>query len=253
MSTGNQGIQGPQGIQGSTGIQGPIGPQGIQGPTGVQGNVGLQGIQGNIGPTGPQGIQGQQGIQGVQGPASGYTGSAGTNSLWSVDPSQNMYFMVSNTATGVGINTIPGYSLDISGSLNVSKTSYVSAISEKINTVNGTSNVYNINVSLGSIFYLSTVPTANMTFQLYNIPSITDASHSYVVSMIYKGTLSNFYGNSVNISNTTAGSGVTYIPKFTSIPNISSISSSQLIIQQIIFLYLAGSGFVISNISGYGS
>lgn len=240
----------------SQGIQGPIGPQGIQGPTGEQGNVGLQGIQGNIGPTGPQGIQGQQGIQGVQGPASGYTGSAGSNSLWSIDSSQNMYFINNSVSSSVGINTIPNpeYALDISGSLNVSKTSYVSAISEKINTVMGTSNVYNINVSLGSIFYLSTVPTANMTFQLYNIPSIKDSSHSYVVSVIYKGTSSNFYGNSVNISaNTTPGTGTTYIPKFTSSPNISSINNSQLIIQQIIFLYLAGSGYVISNISGYGS
>ena len=129
----------------------------------------------------------------------------------------------------------------------------MSTISEKLSTITGISNVYKINVSLGSVFYLSTIPTANMTFQLYNIPSITDASHTYVVSVIYKGTSSNYYCNLVNISKTTAGTGLNYIPKFTSTPNISTITNSQLIIQQIIFLYLSDSGFVISNISGYGS
>jgi len=252
-SNGTQGIQGPTGMQGSTGIQGPVGQQGIQGQQGVQGNVGLRGLQGEIGPTGPQGIQGQQGIQG---PPSGYTGAAGTSSLWSTDNSQNMYFTVPSTAIGVGINnTNPKYTLDISGNINVSKTSYVSAISERINIVSSSSNIYMLNASLGSIFYLSTPPTANMTLQIYNIPSITDTGHTYVFSVIYNGVFANYYGNSVNITtNSSAGTGGTnYTPKFTSVPNLSSISSSQLIIQQIIYLYLGVSGYVISNVSGYGS
>lgn len=260
MSSGIQGIEGPTGTQGPQGIQGPIGPQGIQGIQGEQGNVGQQGIQGEIGPTGSQGIQGQQGIQGVQGPASGFTGAAGSNSLWNPDSSNNMSFFVPNTAIGVGINTNPKYTLDISGSLNVSKTSYLSAISEKINSVSGSSNVYVLNAALGSIFHLSTIPTANMTFQIHNLPSITDASRSYVFSVIYNGTLSNFYGNSVNIANSSGpGTGTingvisNYIPKFTTMPSVSNVGNSQLIIQQIIYLYLNGIGYVISNVSGYSS
>jgi hypothetical protein len=224
MSTGFQGIQGPTGMQGIQGIQGSVGPQGIQGEQGVQGNVGLQGLQGEIGPTGPQGIQGQQGIQG---PPSGYTGSPGTNSLWSVDNSQNMYFTVPSNATGVGINTNPKYTLDISGNINVSKTSYMSSISERINNVTGSSNVYILNASLGSIFYLSTAPTSNITLQIYNISSITDAGHTFVISVIYNGTSANFYANSVNVTNSSnAGTGTSYIPKFTSIPSISNISNN---------------------------
>ena len=255
MSTGGfQEIQGPTGMQGATGMQGVMGQQGIPGQTGAQGNVGLQGIQGEIGPTGPQGIQGQQGIQGIQGPASGYTGPAGTSSLWSTDNSQNMFFNVSSTAIGVGINTNPRYTLDISGNLNISKTSYVAAISERINTVTSSSNVYELNASLGSIFYLSNIPSGNMTLQIYNIPSITDAGHSFVVSVIYNGNFTSYYGNSVNItSSNTAGTGTNYTPKLTNVPSLSSISNSQLIVQQIIYLYLGGTGYVISNISGYGS
>jgi hypothetical protein len=251
---GQQGIQGPTGMQGPQGFQGPQGSQGIPGQQGIQGNVGLQGLKGDIGPTGPQGIQGQQGIQGVQGPASGYTGQAGTNSLWTVDNSQNMYFTVSSTAKGVGINTTPKYTLDISGNLNISKTSYMSAISERINSVTGSSNVYILNASLGSIFYLSTAPTANMTLQIYNIPSITDAGHTFVISVIYNGISANFYTDTVNITNTSsAGTGTNYILQFTSTPNISNIGNSKLIVQQIIYLYLGGNGYAISNVSGYGS
>lgn len=257
---GNQGIQGIQGIQGVTGMQGPKGDQGIQGNTGPQGNAGIQGDQGPIGATGPQGIQGQQGIQGVDGLNTGYTGPAGSNSLWSNDTSNNMFYFIPSTATGVGINTNPNYALDISGNLNISNTSFVSCISEKINTISGSSNVYQLNASLGSIFYLYPTPTANMTLQIYNIPNIRDSSRSYVFSVIYNGTLANFYANSVNIASSSGPNTGTinsvvanYIPKFTTTPSVSNISSSQLIIQQMIYLYLNGVGYVISNVSGYGS
>src|SRR3990167_10005587 len=53
-------------VEAPGGDQGPEGPQGIQGPVGNDGATGDQGIQG---PPGDTGAQGSQGIQGVQGPA----------------------------------------------------------------------------------------------------------------------------------------------------------------------------------------
>ena len=248
--TGAQGIQGPTGIQGSTGIQGQAGSQGGQGVTGPQGFIGPTGPQGYIGSTGPQGafgVTGPQGVQGPQGYAYAYT------SLWTTNGS-NMYFVPPAGGTGVGINnTTPAYPLDVSGSMNITKTSFVTNISEKIISVTGSSNVYTLDYSLGSIFYLSTAPTAAMTINIRNVPSITDTTHSYVLSIIYNGTAANYYASIVNISTNTS-SGTTYNPiKFTSTPSITAITSSQLVIQQIIYVYLGTTGYVVSNVNGYGS
>jgi len=264
--TGAQGIQGCTGIQGAQGLQGPAGSQGLQGNIGPQGNPGPTGAQGYIGPTGQQGSYGNTGPQGVpgpQGPNSGLTGPTGSSSLW-ISNTGNMYFIPSSGSTGVGINTTtPNYTLDISGSLNVSssanivRTIYLSNISEKIyNAVySGTSNIYNLDYAQSSIFFISNSPSATglMTYNLFNLPTITDPSHSIIVSVIYKGTSSNYYANSVNVSTTTAGNGSTFVPNFTSTPSIASIPNTKLVVQQITYLYLGGQGYVISNVNGYGS
>lgn len=247
--TGPQGIQGPTGIQGVTGMQGQAGIQGQQGVTGPQGFIGPTGPQGYIGPTGSQGVIGVTGPQGVQGPQ-GY--AYAYTSLWTTNGS-NMYFSTPGGGTGVGINTTtPAYPLDVSGSVNISKTSFVTNISEKIISVTGSSNAYTLDYSKGSIFYLSTAPTAAMTINIQNVPSITDTTHSYVLSIIYNGTAANYYATTVTVSiNTSAGTS--YTPKFTSTPSITAITTSQLVIQQIIYVYLGTTGYVVSNVNGYGS
>lgn len=248
--TGAQGIQGMTGIQGITGMQGQAGPQGIQGYTGPQGFIGPTGSQGPVGSTGPQGLPGVTGPQGVMGPQ-GY--AYAYTSLWTTNGS-NMYFVPPTGGTGVGINNDnPAYPLDVSGSLNVTKTSFVTNISEKIVTATGSSNVYALDYSQGSVFYLSTAPTAAMTFQIYNMPSVTNTTRSYVVSVIYKGTSANYYATTVNVSTTTAGAGSNYTPKFTATPSIGSITSSNLVFQQVIYVYLGSTGYVVSNVNGYGS
>lgn len=247
--TGAQGIQGSTGIQGPTGIQGQAGSQGSQGVTGPQGYIGPTGPQGYVGPTGLQGVIGVTGPQGVQGPQ-GYAYSY--TSLWITNGS-NMYFVPPAGGTGVGINNAtPAFPLDVSGSMNISKTSFVTNISEKIISVTGTSNAYTLDYSNGSIFYLSTAPTAAMTINIRNVPSITDNTRSYVLSIIYNGTAANYYATSVNVS-TNASAGTTYTPKFTSTPSITAITSAQLVIQQIIYVYLGTTGYVVSNVNGYGS
>ncbi len=77
-STGSQGNQGPTGLQGSTGTQGNQGPTGLQGTTGAQGNQGPTGLQGSTGAQGRQGPSGIDGIAGATG-AQGATGASGTN------------------------------------------------------------------------------------------------------------------------------------------------------------------------------
>jgi hypothetical protein len=164
-----------------------------------------------------------------------------------------MYFVPPAGATGVGINnTTPAYPLDVSGSVNITKTSFVTNISEKIISVTGSSNAYTLDYSVGSIFYLSTAPTAAMTINIRNVPSITDTTHSYVLSIIYNGTAANNYATTVNVSTNTSA-GTTYTPKFTSTPSITAITSAQLVIQQIIYVYLGTTGYVVSNVNGYGS
>lgn len=66
---GDQGDQGPIGVDGPQGPQGPIG---VDGPQGPQGPIGVDGPQG---PEGPQGLPGTNGTDGVAGPK----GDAGTN------------------------------------------------------------------------------------------------------------------------------------------------------------------------------
>jgi hypothetical protein len=56
----------------------------------------------------------------------------------------------------------------------------------------------------------------------------------------------------VNVSTNTSA-GTSYTPKFTSTPSITAITSSQLVIQQIIYVYLGTTGYVVSNVNGYGS
>jgi len=140
----------------------------------------------------------------------------------------------------------------LNGIMNIEKTSFVTNISEKIISVTGSSNIYTLNYQSGSIFYLSNAPTANISLNMRNVPSITDSNHSYVLSIIYNGTSANYYANSVNIS-INSNTGTTYTPQFANTPNINNIGSNQLIIQQIIYVYLGSNGYILSNVNGYGS
>ena len=115
---GNQGKQGPPGINGASayevavrngfvgdeeawlaslkgekgdqGKQGEKGPQGEQGIQGVQGEQGVPGEKGDTGATGPQGEQGVQGIQGPVGPQ-GPEGKVGTFEY--DDATGNLYYI----------------------------------------------------------------------------------------------------------------------------------------------------------------
>lgn len=260
------GFTGPPGIQGITGITGPTGDQGINGfqgrpvygPSGFSGIFGMDGMQGFYGPIGPTGPTGLRGLTGMQG-ADGYQGPIGstgaayaTTANWITD-GKNMY---SNQTSNIGINnTNPGYLLDISGNVNFSKITYVTNMCEFINTITAVStNTYNVNYANGSMFFLSTAPTSTMRVNIFNLPSLTDTTRSYIINLIYKGTSANNYVNLVNVTNTsTPGAGASITPKFLQTIYISSITSANLIIQTIVYFYLGGNSYIVSSVNGYGS
>jgi hypothetical protein len=191
--------------------------------------------------------------------------------MWTAISNTNIYFNPLNGPGQIGINTSsPSYPLDISGNLRVSgnadinyltvnRVSYVNNISENIVSVAGTDGTtYELNFALGSVFFLTSVPTGLMTVQLYNLPSITDVSRSYVISIIYPGqsglnyyVKTEFYVNTENTPDKTNNC----IPHFTSTPSVSTVNSSNLITQQFIYLYQTingtSTGYVLSNVSTY--
>jgi len=237
--TGTQGVYGKQGSTGIPGIQGMDGPQGRPGPTG------LKGPTGTLGPRGAQGIYGPEGPIGITGAAYAY------NVGWVMD-GKNMYTGTQNIGIG---KSNPAYSLDINGSVNISKISYVTNMCEYINTLTASAtNTYNINYASGSLFFLSTAPSSTMTIRVFNLPSLTDRTRSYIMNFIYKGTSANNYINSVNVTNTaTPGAGTSYTPKFQQAILISSISSANLIFQTVIYFYIGTTPHVVSSVNGYAS
>ena len=91
-----------------------------------------------------------------------------------------------------------------------------------------------------------------MTFNILNLPSITNSNRSYILSVLYVSNGSNYYGNSVSISTNGVVSSDYITPNFSITPN-TAITNGKLIIQQIIYFYLGSVPYLISNISGFAS
>lgn len=113
MATGPQGVQGIQGQQGEQGIRGMTGAQGVQGPHG-----------GPTGPTGPQGTNGTIGVDGVTGPTGpgGGGASGGPDTAPAVPNAADDEFTVGTT-------------LDTAGTRRSGATSWTSALSNGVATV----------------------------------------------------------------------------------------------------------------------
>tara|TARA_A100001388_G_C28696399_1_gene463913 strand:- start:41 stop:925 length:885 start_codon:yes stop_codon:yes gene_type:complete len=217
-----------------------IGPTGFTGSTGPTGTTGPTGCTGDTGPTGMTGWTGVTGSTGCTGP-----------SFFEVNEDETIYYLKD---VGIG-KSQPTKALDISGSLQVSNTTFVSTVSEKIESRTAdTTNVYTVDYKDAGLFYirdLSSVSTA--TLKVRNVPSLTDTSGSYIISTIMKGNESeNCYVGSINLS-TDNNDGITYDPKFISPPEVSSATANNLIIQQLAYVYLDTSGHVLSNVSAYTS
>ena len=134
--------------------------------------------------------------------------------------------------------------LDSSGNLNapglnISTISYFSTLSERIVTISsGTT----CNYSLGGIFNLSTAVGAKFKVTITGLPSTTDTTRTYIISLIYSVSAAGaFYCDGVTLN---GGANIT--PKFnggtTSIPSIATTSK---VIQQIMII----GSTVYSNVS----
>jgi len=214
---------------GSTGF---TGKGGETGPTGVMGTIGAMGPVGSMGSTGSTG-------------STGMTGAIG-NSIFQFTNANDIFYSDGNVSIGK--------TLSITEDLNVTRTSYLNTISETITSVTGTSNVFPINFNNSGVFYLSNIITSTpISLLIQNIPSLTNTNKSYIISVIMKGNdTDTCYVGNVNLStNTSLGTYMT--PKFASIPSVASASSSNLIIQQISYMYIASTGFLLSNVGAYTS
>ena len=153
-----------------------------------------------------------------------------------------------NSLVGVN-NTAPSYNVDISGTLRTSLTSYVTNISELISTATIVTNAVTCNYKLGSIFYIGT-PTANFTVNITNLPSITESTRSYIISVLYVSDSNTpRYGTGTSVS-TTATIGTSVTPNFSNTP-ITTTVTGRLMAQQFIVLYINSTLYVISNVSAY--
>jgi hypothetical protein len=107
------------------------------------------------------------------------------------------------------------------------------------------------------VFYLGTILSNNIRFNIQNIPSIKDLSRSYIVTAMYKGnstsSSNNFYGNVVSVNTgTNAANAAVFTPNFGVTPTTYSARNG-LITQTMAYLYFADSSYVISNVTNYSS
>jgi hypothetical protein len=210
--------------------------------------TGWTGYTGTSGPTGETGSTGM----------TGYTGPTGP-SVWINNESNTSIYYQPSVNDGVGIGkTSPQKTLDIEGTLGVSKTSFLNTISETLNRPTEISaNIYTVDYLDGATYYLSGHDnTSNVKLKVNNMPNISDLSHTYILSTIMKGSSSsNSYINEVQISENNSNYQ-TVTPMFTSPSEdigsqVSEMTSNNFILQQLAYLYLDGSGHILSNVSTF--
>jgi len=197
--TGATGAEGPIGDTGATGAQGQLGPTGATGATGVTGFTGATGITGTMGPTGSTGATGVTGVTGAQGVtgatgAQGATGATGATGL--------------RGATGFTGGTGPTGASGPQGNLGTN-TIVPEYSTVTINAANVTSNVYTIpSLNAGVTRYISNV-SPNGTFAA--VPGNPATSIYYVYGSCAIGSVLYLAGfSSVTVGTVTTNGIVKY-------------------------------------------
>ena len=189
------------------------------------------------------------------------TGPTGP-SLWVINAtSSSIHYLPIPEIDGVGIGTVnPQRTLDVQGSFRASGNSQVNTLSENIQhstTVDGVTNTHTLQYTQAGTHYLSghdNSKTIRIHFDQF--PNIQDLSNTYVMSTIMKGANSEFsFADTITLTDVN-GLSTTVTPKFPSSVSdiqsqVSEKSSSDFILQQMTYLYLDGSGHVLSNISTF--
>ena len=235
------------GNRGPVGPIGPAGPTGKIGMTGLTGNTGPYGITGNTGSTGTTGITGTRGQTGPTG-ITGDTGCTGPNPFFVVTNANNLYDIYTPSSVGVGMNTGPNYTLDVSGDVNILNFTRTNKITEKIvnNCAVSTGGV-TIDYNLGSIFYVSqanvnvvgfNTNTSVFSLNILNVNTGNDTYRTFVVSLIMDianvVVYSSVYCNNVTINS------VNYPLNY---PNgaaaIAGSTNATTVFQQFVIVYTA--------------
>ncbi len=144
--------------------------------------------------------------------------------------------------------------IDLSGTLNVSglniaNTSYFSTISENIVSATGSATPYTCNYALGGIFKLTGASGA-LTVNITNLPSITDTSHNYIITLMYTPTAITTYCTIATVSLSSIA-GPTNNVKFNGgSSNITTMTANTTpVIQQLMVTYNGTTIVVLSNVS----
>jgi hypothetical protein len=136
---------------------------------------------------------------------------------------------------GVGISG----NVYIGGNNTVGNCAFLSTISEKNVSVTWSATT-TVDYRLGGIFWLGSVSSGTtFTVNISNLPSITDATRSYIITLIYTTTGATQYCNSVGIS--TGTSYTTYTPKFNGGSAAISVANTNVVTQQITIAYIYSS------------
>jgi hypothetical protein len=136
---------------------------------------------------------------------------------------------------GVGISG----NVYIGGNNTVGNCAFLSTISEKNVSVTWSATT-TVDYRLGGIFWLGSVSSGTtFTVNISNLPSITDTTRSYIITIIYTTTAAGQYCNSVGIS--TGTSYTTYTPKFNGGSAAISVANTNVVTQQITIAYIYSS------------
>jgi hypothetical protein len=262
--TGVTGVTGPTGITGCTGTTGVTGPAGnasntgatgytgITGPTGVGGeatNTGATGSTGTTGLTGPTGIPGTSTNTGATGP----TGS----SLWIVSGA-DQYYSQGNVAIG---KSAPSYTLDISGSLQISQITRVNRITEQVvNFTPGVNSNLATTTSLivdylsGGVFYINSSYTDALSspFNLYivNLNTLGDTYRSFTVTLMMEININPTYATQIFVSSNSNAGTVGYTPGYLN-GTISVNGAATTVIQSFTIVYTNGVWRIFTSVNSY--
>ena len=136
--------------------------------------------------------------------------------------------------------------------LNVSNTSYVSSLSEKIVSAAGTSTPFVCDYSSGGIFRIGSSVTGVFTVNINNIPVLSDATRTYIISLLYTpGGTTATYCNKVNLNASTVSNQSVFLNGGTS--GLPSMTTSTRIIQQLMVTYSSTTSTytIYSNVSAF--
>jgi len=134
----------------------------------------------------------------------------------------------------------------------ISQPSYFSNISEKIQSIAGSTNI-SVTYTSGSVINLSSNPGGNFTVTITGIPNSTastgDSGNSYVFTVINSNSANTtYYCNSVVVNGSAA-----VTPVFNGGSSAISLTTASIMVQQCAITWNGSAYKVLSNVSGFSA